>query len=177
MAKISPLLTVIDAGRWAAERRLGRLVLLTHATFLEAGFLAAGADEENSVRLPTQVGRTASALPLRYTAPQLLHRPDAATVALRVRAHGRNLVFYVCVKFGNLWLDTYWICLDALAAARLLTGGLDGTARALVRDARLAALWSALTDGLCRRVLVDLCAKNGVAVDPDPSFVSLPCDL
>ncbi|KAF0933764.1 hypothetical protein E2562_019232 [Oryza meyeriana var. granulata] len=119
---------------------------------------------------------TASALPLRYAAPQLLHRPDAVAVALRLCAHGRrHLVFYVCIKFTHLWLDTYWFCLDALAAAPLLTSGLDATAPALRRDQPLAALWRALTDGLRRRVLADLCAKNGVPLEP--TFTSLPGDI
>uniref|UniRef100_J3N0Q4 F-box domain-containing protein n=1 Tax=Oryza brachyantha TaxID=4533 RepID=J3N0Q4_ORYBR len=165
MAKTSPLHRVIDAARWAAELLLGRLVVLAHAAFLDAGFM------------PADVGRTASGLTLRYTAPQLLHRPDAATVALRLCAQGRSLVLYVCVESGKPWLDTYWVNLDALAAARLLSGGLDDTARALTRDARLAALWGALTEKLFRRVLVDLCANSGVPLVPDPSFMSLPCDL
>uniref|UniRef100_A0A0E0JYB3 F-box domain-containing protein n=1 Tax=Oryza punctata TaxID=4537 RepID=A0A0E0JYB3_ORYPU len=177
MAKISPLHRVIDDGRWAAERLLGRLIILAHAAFLDAGFVAAAAaDEENSVRLPPQVGRTASALPLRYAAPQLLHRPDAPAVALRLHPHGRrHLIFYVRVGFTDLWLDdAYCFCLDALAAARLLAGGLDATARALRRDPPLSALWGALTDGLCRRALADLCAKNGVPLDR--TFMSLSAD-
>uniref|UniRef100_A0A0E0M580 F-box domain-containing protein n=1 Tax=Oryza punctata TaxID=4537 RepID=A0A0E0M580_ORYPU len=169
MAETSPLHRITGAAVWDAEPLLGRLIILAHAAFLDAGFVPTGAaadDAQSSVRLPRQVGTTASALSLRYTAPQLLHRQDAAaaTVALRVCAHGRHVVFY-------------WICLDALAAAALLAGGLDDTARALVRDARLAALWSALTDRLCRRVLVDLCVKNGVLLEPEYEFMSLSDDV
>uniref|UniRef100_A0A0D9XHJ1 F-box domain-containing protein n=1 Tax=Leersia perrieri TaxID=77586 RepID=A0A0D9XHJ1_9ORYZ len=184
MAKISPLHKVINARQWDAERLLGRLVILAHAAFLDAGFVPAVADDDqNSVRLPRKIGRTAATLPLRYAAPQLLHRA-AAAVQLRLCAHsGRLLVFYVCIsrKFFTMspWLDTYWICLDdavASAIAPLLAGGLDDTARALRRDATpLAELWSALTDGLCRRVLVDLCARNGVSLEP--TFMSLPGDV
>ncbi|XP_052134629.1 uncharacterized protein LOC127753204 [Oryza glaberrima] len=178
--KISPLHRVIGAARWDAERPLGRLLILAHAAFLDAGFVpAAAADDDNSIRLPRKVGRTASSLPLRYAAPQLLHWPDdAAAVQLRLCAHGRHLVLYVsmarCSMFRE-WLDTYWVCLDALAAAALLGGALDDTARALRRDARLAALWGALADRLCRRVLVDVCARNGVTLEP--TFMSLPDDV
>uniref|UniRef100_A0A0E0J418 F-box domain-containing protein n=1 Tax=Oryza nivara TaxID=4536 RepID=A0A0E0J418_ORYNI len=192
MADTSPLHRIIGAAMWDAEPLLGRLVILAHAAFLDAGFVSTGAANDDgaqsSVRLPRQVGATASALSLRYTAPQLLHRhrqdaaaAAAATVALRVCAHGRrHVVFYVCVRFANPWLDTYWICLDAPAAAALLAGGLDDTARALARrerGARLAALCSALADRLCRRVLVDLCAKNGVPVEPEHELMSLPDDV
>ncbi|KAF0905715.1 hypothetical protein E2562_008793 [Oryza meyeriana var. granulata] len=160
MAKISPLHRVIGAARWEGERLLGCLVILAHTAFLDAGFVPAGNhDDENSIRLPSKVGRTASSLPLRYAVPQLLHRPDAAAVQLRLLVHGRNLVFYVSITrtsmFRDPWLDTYWICLDALAAAALLSGGLD--------------------DRLCRRVLVDLCARNGVTLEP--TFISLPGDV
>uniref|UniRef100_J3N0Q3 F-box domain-containing protein n=1 Tax=Oryza brachyantha TaxID=4533 RepID=J3N0Q3_ORYBR len=195
MAKTSPLHRVIGAARWDAERPLGRLVVLAHAAFLDAGFVPTGAadddDEllfpifcgngESAVQLPRKVGRTASSLPLRYVVPQLRRRsPDMAAVQLRLCAPGRYLVFYVSVAragmfgFGRPWFDTYWICLDALAAAPLLSGGLDDAARALRRDARLDALWSALTDTLCRRVLVDLCARNGVTLEP--TLMSLPGD-
>ncbi|KAF2944150.1 uncharacterized protein [Oryza sativa Japonica Group] len=184
MAKISPLHKVIDDGRWAAERLLGRLIILAHAAFLDAGFVAAAdaaADQENSVRLPSEVGRTAAALPLRYAAPQLLHRPDAAAaaVALKLRVHGRrHLVFYVRVDgLADLWVaeeDAYCFCVDALAAARLLAGGLDATARALRRDPALGALWGALTDGLVRRALADLCARSGVPLGR--TLLSLPTD-
>uniref|UniRef100_A0A0E0B7I9 F-box domain-containing protein n=1 Tax=Oryza glumipatula TaxID=40148 RepID=A0A0E0B7I9_9ORYZ len=178
--KTSPLHRVIGAARWDAERPLGRLLILAHAAFLDAGFVpAAAADDDNSIRLPRKVGRTASSLPLRYAAPQLLHWPDdAAAVQLRLCAHGRHLVLYVsmarCSMFRE-WLDTYWVCLDALAAAALLGGALDDTARALRLDARLAALWGALADRLCRRVLVDVCARNGVTLEP--TFMSLPDDV
>uniref|UniRef100_A0A0D9XHJ2 F-box domain-containing protein n=1 Tax=Leersia perrieri TaxID=77586 RepID=A0A0D9XHJ2_9ORYZ len=121
----------------------------------------------------------ASALHLRYALPQLLlhRRPDAAAVQLRLRALGRHIIFYVCtcttmsMRFSNM----YWICLDALAAAPLLAGALDDTARALRRDARLAALWSRLTYRLCRRVLADHCDKNCVPVGR--TFMSLPADI
>uniref|UniRef100_A0A0E0M577 F-box domain-containing protein n=1 Tax=Oryza punctata TaxID=4537 RepID=A0A0E0M577_ORYPU len=180
MAKTSPLHNVIGAARWDAERPLGRILILAHAAFLNAGFVPAADGDENSVRLPRKVGRTASSLPLRYAAPQLLHWPEsAAAVQLRLCAHGRHLVLYVSITRTSIFrkrrLDTYWVCLDALAAAALLAGGLDDTARALRRDARLAALWSALTDKLCRRVLVDMCAKYGVTLEPN--FMSLPDDV
>ncbi|KAL6640873.1 hypothetical protein ACP70R_019054 [Stipagrostis hirtigluma subsp. patula] len=111
----------------------------------------------------------------RYGVLQLVHRrQDAAeeTAVLRLRGHGRHVIFYV--QFDPR-PHTYWVCVDALAAAPLLSGGLDGTARALRRDARLAALWGALWSGLCRRALVDLCGRNGVALGP--SLVSLPDDV
>ncbi|KAL6622976.1 hypothetical protein ACP70R_032855 [Stipagrostis hirtigluma subsp. patula] len=114
-------------------------------------------------------------LSFRYGVPQLVHRrQDAAeeTAVLRLRGHGRHVIFYV--QFDPR-PHTYWVCVDALAAAPLLSGGLDGTARALRRDARLAALWGALWSGLCRRALVDLCGRNGVALGP--SLVSLPDDV
>ncbi|XP_039840983.1 uncharacterized protein LOC120700828 [Panicum virgatum] len=166
----------IDGRRWDAERLLGRLIVVVHAAFLDAGFVPLGAQGSRSRRpgggtVPKQAGRTASALSLRYGAPQLLHHREAAAV-LRMLAHGRrHLVLYAeC----DPWPVERCVLVDALAAAPLLAGGLDGTARALRRDARLAGLWRRLSDDLCRGVLADMCRRRGVALEP--SFMSLPGD-
>ncbi|KAG2628041.1 hypothetical protein PVAP13_3KG230100 [Panicum virgatum] len=178
MVMISPLHTgpAIDGRRWDAERLLGRLIVVVHAAFLDAGFVPLGAQGSRSRRpgggtVPKQAGRTASALSLRYGAPQLLHHREAAAV-LRMLAHGRrHLVLYAeC----DPWPVERCVLVDALAAAPLLAGGLDGTARALRRDARLAGLWRRLSDDLCRGVLADMCRRRGVALEP--SFMSLPGD-
>lgn len=176
--KVSPLHMVIDAPRWDAEPPLGRLFIVAHAAFLDAGFVPHGTKVPKSARLPKQVGRTASTLFLRYTALQLLHRLDVEPAALRLCAHGRHVVFYT--RFHVWWWfrrpkETYWVCLDALAAAALLSGRLDDTGRALRNDARVAALWKALSEGLCRRLLVDMCCSYGVALEP--TFMSLPGDI
>uniref|UniRef100_K3ZEE3 Uncharacterized protein n=1 Tax=Setaria italica TaxID=4555 RepID=K3ZEE3_SETIT len=97
MLMISPLHRVIDAGRWNAERLLGRLIIVVHAAFLDAGFVPV---PHRSGRkpgpVPRQAGRTASALSLRYGAPQLLHRQDAEAAVLRILAHGRrHVILYV----------------------------------------------------------------------------------
>ena len=176
MVMISPLHRVIDGRRWDAERLLGRLIVVVHAAFLDAGFVPLGAQGSRSRRpgggtVPKQAGRTASALSLRYGAPQLLHHREAAAV-LRMLAHGRrHLVLYVKC---DPWPVERCVLVDALAAAPLLTGGLDGTARALRRDARLAGLWRRLSDDLCRGALADMCRSRGVALEP--SFMSLPGD-
>lgn len=151
MAKMnSPLHRVIDARRWDGELLLGRLFILFHAAFVDAGFL------------PSAAAATASTLSLRYLVPlqQLL-----AAVALRVRAYGRHVVFYV----GPFYVDTssvvsgagssdyLWACVDAFAAAPFLSGGLDGTARALRNDPLVAALWRELAQGLSCRVLREIC--------------------
>ncbi|KQJ86298.1 hypothetical protein BRADI_4g04525v3 [Brachypodium distachyon] len=160
MAKMnSPLHRVIDARRWDGELLLGRLFILFHAAFVDAGFLPAAAADPF---LPKQLGATASTLSLRYLVPlqQLL-----AAVALRVRAYGRHVVFYV----GPFYVDTssvvsgagssdyLWACVDAFAAAPFLSGGLDGTARALRNDPLVAALWRELAQGLSCRVLREIC--------------------
>ncbi|KAF7088564.1 hypothetical protein CFC21_091658 [Triticum aestivum] len=171
MSKTSPLHRVIDAGQWDAERLLGRLIIVVHAAFLDAGFVpaTAAAKDPEQGRISKQQGATASTLSLRYAVPQL--RQDTGAAALRMFAHGRHVVFYVR---GDRRLGTYWVCVDALAAARYLSYGLDDTARALRRDAQAAALWGALADGLCRRVLAAMCRENGVALEP--TFMSLPGD-
>ncbi|KAL6640871.1 hypothetical protein ACP70R_019052 [Stipagrostis hirtigluma subsp. patula] len=176
MAKVSPLHRAIDAGRWDAESLLGRLVVLVHAAFLDAGFVPCSSKEPGEV-LPPELGVTASTLPYRYVAPQLPRRgdDDADAAVLRLRASGRHVVLYV--QFDPR-PDTYWVCVDAVAAAPLLSGGLDAVARALTRsdDARgLAALWGALSSGLCRRAIVDVCRRHGV--DLEATLMSLPCDV
>ncbi|RLM99817.1 hypothetical protein C2845_PM06G23900 [Panicum miliaceum] len=177
MVMVSPLHRAIDGRRWDAERLLGRLIVIVHAAFLDAGFVPLGAHGSRSRRpgstVPKQAGRTASALSLRYGAPQLLHRQGSeAAAVLRMLAHGRrHLILYVKC---DPWPVERCVLVDALAAAALLTGGLDGTARALRRDARLAGLWRRISEDLCRGALVDMCRRNGVALEP--SFMSLPGD-
>jgi hypothetical protein len=99
-----------------AERLLGRLIILVNTTFLDTGFVPHDAHSvpTKSDRVPRRVGATA----LRYAAPRLQDEP----VALRLRALRMHVVFYVCVP---------------RSAAPLLSGGLDGTARAI-------ELWSTL---------------------------------
>ncbi|CAN6347126.1 unnamed protein product [Urochloa humidicola] len=173
MVMVSPLHRAIDSVRWDAERLLGRLIVVVHAAFLDAGFDPLPHDPHcrRSSTVPKQVGRTSSSLSLRYAAPQLLHRHDAEAAVLRILAHGRRrLILYV--HCDRLPVERC-VVVDALAAAPLLSGGLDATAPALRRDAA-AALWRRLTDGLCRRALVDICRRNGVALEP--TFLSLPGD-
>ncbi|XP_044443799.1 uncharacterized protein [Triticum aestivum] len=170
IAETSPLHRVIDARRWDAERLLGRLIVVVHAAFLDAGFAPHAHGVPKHRRVPRRVGATASTLPLVYAAPRL---PDAA-VALRMRTHGMRIVFYVCVPrlaLPDPGPGVHWACVDALAAAPLMSGGLDGTARALagVGACGLPALWRELAEKLCRGALVDLCREN--------AFVSLPGDV
>ncbi|KQJ86335.1 uncharacterized protein LOC112268863 [Brachypodium distachyon] len=164
MAKMnSPLHRVIDARRWDGELLLGRLFILFHAAFVDAGFL------------PSAAAATASTLSLRYLVPlpQLL-----AAVALRVCAYGRHVVFYVdtsSVVSGAGSSDYLWACVDAVAAAPLLSGGLDGTARALRNDAVVSALWRELPERLSRRVLREIC--GGGALLGGTTFMSLPEEM
>nr|CAB3461690.1 unnamed protein product [Digitaria exilis] len=173
MVMVSPLHSAITAGQWDAERLLGRLIVLVHAAFLDAGFVPLARDP-CPAKVPRKAGRTASALSLRYGAPQLLHRHDAEAVVLGLLVHGsRHLILYV--KCDPWPVERCVVLVDALAAAPLLSGGLDATARALRRDARLAALWRRLSDDLCRRALVVMCRRGGVALE-GPTFMSLPGD-
>ncbi|KAE8781334.1 F-box domain containing protein [Hordeum vulgare] len=169
MAEISPLHWVIDAARWDAERLLGRLIILVHAAFLDAGFVVHADRVGKSGRVPTRAGATASNLSLVYAASL---RRDAA-VPLHMRAHGMHIVFYVCVpRFAqDPRPGVHWACVDARSAAPLLSGGLDDTARALTDEGTswVAAFWREVTEELCRRALVAMC--------PDNSFVSLPVDV
>ncbi|KQK12681.2 hypothetical protein BRADI_1g05325v3, partial [Brachypodium distachyon] len=163
----SPLHRVIDAGRWDAERLLGRLFVFLHAVLLDSGFTPAPEDPttgSSSSRLPAQVGATASTLPLSYLAPPLL-----AAVALKADcARGRDVVLHVHAGADSKRL--LWARVDAVAAAALLAGGLDYTARALRTASPVAALWRELADGLRFRVLAELCA-GGVT-----TLMSLPGD-
>ncbi|CAN6351276.1 unnamed protein product [Urochloa humidicola] len=180
MVMVSPLHRVIDAVRWDAERLLGRLIVVVHAAFLDAGFVPLPHDPRSRkpCTVPKQAGRTSSSeLSLRYAAPQPLHhRQGAAAAALRILAHGRrHLILYVACD--GPWPVEHCAVVDALAAAPLLAGGLDATARALRRDAApAAALWRLLADGLCRRALVDICRRSGVDAALEPTFASLPDD-
>ncbi|TVU19036.1 hypothetical protein EJB05_35163, partial [Eragrostis curvula] len=175
MARVSPLHKVIEAGRWDEERPLGRLFLVVHAAFLDAGFAPLPHPAGKRGPIPKEAGRTASALSLRYTAPELLRRRHAqASVVLRQQVYGRKIIFYVQRGDGRP-VASSWVAVDALAAGALLSGGLDATALALRRDATLMALWRGLRDALCRRAHVDLCRGNGVALEP--TFVSLPGDV
>ncbi|KAM3296347.1 hypothetical protein ACQJBY_038597 [Aegilops geniculata] len=181
-SKVSPLHGVVDASQWDAERLLGRLVIVVHAAFLESGFIVArrhSGDPSSTCRLPTEVGATASTLSLEYTAPQLLPRHDMDAAALRVCTNGRHVIFYLQVC--SVRIRTYWVCLDALSLAPLLSGGLDDTGRKLLRSdgSRTATLWRSVTDGFCRRILSDICGEHGVVpgrAPRAPTLTSLPGD-
>ncbi|XBH76436.1 hypothetical protein VPH35_103069 [Triticum aestivum] len=181
-SKVSPLHGVVDASQWDAERLLGRLVIVVHAAFLESGFIVArrnSGDPSSTCRLPTEVGATASTLSLEYTAPQLLPRQDMDGAALRVCTNGRHVIFYLQVC--TVRIRTYWVCLDALSLAPLLSGHLHGTARRLLENdgSPTAALWRSVTDGFCRRILSDICGEHGVVpgrAPRAPTLTSLPGD-
>ncbi|CAN6355441.1 unnamed protein product [Urochloa humidicola] len=174
MVMVSPLHRAIDAVRWDRERLLGRLIVLVHAAFLDAGFVPLPHDPRarRPCSVPKQAGRTSSTLSLRYGVPQLLHRHDPKAAALRILAHVRRHLI-LCVRCDP-WPVERCVVVDTLAAAPLLAGGLDATARALRRDRSAAALWRRLSDDLCRRALVDICRQSGVALEP--AFASLPDD-
>ncbi|TVU19039.1 hypothetical protein EJB05_35166, partial [Eragrostis curvula] len=175
MAMVSPLHKAIDAERWDVERPLGRLFLVFHAAFLDAGFVPLPHPSGKRRPIPREAGQTASALSLQYTAPELLRRRGAqAAIVLRQQVYGWKIFLYI--QRGDARpLALSWVAADVFAAVPLLSGGLDATARALRHDARLVALWHGLWDALCRRALVDLCRGNGVAMEP--TFASLPGDI
>ncbi|KAM3309737.1 hypothetical protein ACQJBY_030799 [Aegilops geniculata] len=179
---VSPLHGVVDARRWNAERRLGRLVIVVHAAFLEAGFSVPrrhrrDRDLSYTCRLPTEVGATASTLSLDYNAPQLLPRHDMGVAALRVCTNGRHVIFYL--QISSVRVSPHLVCLDALSVAPLLSGDLDGTARRLLRNdgSPTAALWRTVSDGFSRRIFSDLCREHGVVPGRVPTFMSLPSDI
>ncbi|XBI02775.1 hypothetical protein VPH35_131282 [Triticum aestivum] len=163
-SNVSPLHRVVDARRWEAEPLLGRLVIVVHAAFLEAGFIVPRRGNPSPCRLPPEVGATASTLSLEYTAPQLLPRHDMDGAALKICT--------VCSvrRTGG----TYWACLDALSVAPVLSGGLDDMGRRLLGTA--STLWRTVIDGLCRRLLLDLCREHGVVPGRAPTLMSLPSD-
>ncbi|CAN6311611.1 unnamed protein product [Urochloa humidicola] len=143
-----PLVGVIDAGQWDAEAPLGRIILVAHAAFLNAGFIPCG--NRPSRRVPTQVGLTSSTLSLRYTIPELVNPRDATaaadTAVLRLCAHGRFLILY-----GFLTGDsgrrpsTCWACVDTLSVAPVLAGDMVECTCTELRD--LVAereLWKAM---------------------------------
>ncbi|KAI5017802.1 hypothetical protein ZWY2020_042690 [Hordeum vulgare] len=183
-SKASPLHGVVDARRWNAERILGRLVIVVHAAFLDAGFIVPRRDRRDdrdlssTCRLPTEAGATASALSLEYTAPQLLPRHDMSAAALRVCTDGRHVIFYLQLQVCSARISTYWACLDALSIAPLLSGDLNGTTRRLLRNdgSPTAALWRKVGDGFSRRIFSDLCREHGVVPGRAPTLMSLPGD-
>lgn len=72
--------------------------------------------------VPREAGRTASALSLRYAAPQLLHRRPGAAIDLRLRVYGHRLLVYARRRVvRELALSAL---VDALGAAPLLSGTL-----------------------------------------------------
>uniref|UniRef100_A0A453SSV5 Uncharacterized protein n=2 Tax=Aegilops tauschii subsp. strangulata TaxID=200361 RepID=A0A453SSV5_AEGTS len=171
-SNISPLHRVVDARRWDAEPLLGRLVIVVHAAFLEAGFIVRRRGDPLPCRLPTEAGAMASTLSLEYTAPQLLPRHDMDGAALRICTDGQCFLFYVQVSSVRRTGGTYWACLDALSTAPLLSGGLDDTGRQLLGTA--STLWRTVINGLCRRLLLDLCREHGVVPGRAPTLMALP---
>ncbi|CAN6293998.1 unnamed protein product [Urochloa humidicola] len=174
-----PLVGVIDAGQWDAEAPLGRIILVAHAAFLNAGFIPCG--NQPSRRVPTQVGLTSSTLSLRYTIPELVNPRDAAaaddTAVLRLCAHGRFLILYgFLTGDGGRRPSTRWACVDTLSVAPVLAGDMAAATRALAGDDAVGVdLWKALAEGLGRRLFVDICWKNAALLPP--RFLSLPADL
>ncbi|KAF7085527.1 hypothetical protein CFC21_088941 [Triticum aestivum] len=183
-SKVSPLHGVVDARRWDAERILGRLVIVVHAAFLDAGFIVSrphrrDRDLSSTCWLPTELGETASTLSLglEYTAPQLLPRHDMDGAALSVCTDGRHVTFYL--QACSVQTGMYRVCLDALSVAPLLTGDLHGTARRLLGNdgSPTAALWRKVSDGFSRRIFSGLCREHGVVPGRAPTFMSLPSDI
>ena len=183
-SKVSPLHGVVDARRWDAERILGRLVIVVHAAFLDAGFIVSrphrrDRDLSSTCWLPTELGKTASILSmgLEYTAPQLLPRHDMDGAALSVCTDGRHVIFYL--QACSVRTGMYRVRLDALSVAPLLSGDLDGTARRLLGNdgSPTAALWRKVSNGFSRRIFSDLCREHGVVPGRVPTFMSLPSDM
>uniref|UniRef100_A0A0D9XHJ3 Uncharacterized protein n=1 Tax=Leersia perrieri TaxID=77586 RepID=A0A0D9XHJ3_9ORYZ len=111
MPKISPLLAVIDGSTPDSGTPSSPLAALksspTPPSFMPVSYsslpttmktpsmpltMSSTDKAEKPGRLPAEVGRTTSTLPLRYTALQLLHRPEVATVAMKVNALRRSLI-------------------------------------------------------------------------------------
>ncbi|CAM0150053.1 unnamed protein product [Urochloa decumbens] len=189
MPRSHPLAESIDARRWDAEAPLGRIVLVAHAAFLHVGFVSCAGKPASHRPLPKQVGLTASALPLRYTIPELVVRaarrdaPAAAAAAadaavLRLCAHGDFLILYGYLASGGRRPRTRWACVDAGLIAAALSGDMAAAARALAGNGNAlgARLWNALAEGLARCLFDDICAANA-ALLPPPRLTSLPADL
>ncbi|OEL20782.1 hypothetical protein BAE44_0018201 [Dichanthelium oligosanthes] len=165
MPRNHPLAEAMDARRWDAEAPLGRIVLVAHAAFLDAGFVSYG--KPASHRLPRQVGLTTSTLSLRYSTPELVSPRRNATAAdaavLRLCAHGNFLILYGYLASDGSRPRTRWACIDALLVAPVLSGDLDAAAHALANDHALGVrLWKALAGGLAWHLFSDICAKNAV---------------
>uniref|UniRef100_A0A0D9XHK1 F-box domain-containing protein n=1 Tax=Leersia perrieri TaxID=77586 RepID=A0A0D9XHK1_9ORYZ len=178
---------VIDAGDWDAEPFLGRLAVVAHTAFLQAGFVApcTGGKPASFRRrlLPEQIGSVASSLSLRYTIPDLLPRQRrrrrryTETAVLRLCApHGDYVILYgYLTGDGDRRPTTHWAYIDMSLIAHVLSGDLDETVHALYHDAMGVRLWNALAGWLARRLFADMCWKNSVVM---PSrLTSLPDDL
>ncbi|OEL23282.1 hypothetical protein BAE44_0015699 [Dichanthelium oligosanthes] len=108
MVMVSPLHRAIDAGRWGAERVLGRLIIVVHAAFLDAGFVPVRHRSRRPGPVPRQAGRTASALSLRNGValePTFMSLPGDVKVAILPRlTSGTDLasVEWVCTGLRHL---------------------------------------------------------------------------
>ncbi|KAF8696900.1 hypothetical protein HU200_036542 [Digitaria exilis] len=163
----------VDAEQWEAENIVGRLGLITHASFLLAGFQTYGARPPSGHLLLRRAGEAPTGslcLSRCYTAPQLAHRYGAAAAALVVCAQGSEIALLMFLTAGGDWTSGAY--LERLTAA---------TVEPLLSRARLgeAEPWAsricrALADGACWGLLRELCHGNGLALT---SLVPLPDDV
>uniref|UniRef100_K4AIU2 Uncharacterized protein n=1 Tax=Setaria italica TaxID=4555 RepID=K4AIU2_SETIT len=128
--------------QWDAADFIGRLIVVDHAAFIDAGF---------AKLQPPWAARPTGATPsLRYTIPKFVHRRRSAQGAL-----ASTLASDVNVS------RVHWGSMDTRAiAGLLLSGSLDDAACALNTDATGVQLWKdVLADGLCQPTLDDLMGK------------------
>ncbi|KAF8676032.1 hypothetical protein HU200_047536 [Digitaria exilis] len=144
----------VDAEQWEAENIVGRLGLITHASFLLAGFQTYGARPPSGHHLLRRADESSTGslcLSRCYTAPQLAHRDGAAAAALVVCAQGSEIALLM------------FLTAPLLSRARL--GDAEPWASRICR---------ALANGACWGLLRELCHGNGLALT---SLVPLPDDV
>ncbi|CAN6283649.1 unnamed protein product [Urochloa humidicola] len=184
----SPLHKVINTQQWDAQDFLGRLIVVVHAAFIEAGFVLASSKAQPLPWITRLVAAPAKSPSLRYTIPEQLLRRRSANGALaavvRLHVHGELVMLHSYVPSNSDWdSDQYWQSMDArIMAPLLLTGSLDDAARALDSDAAGAKLWKeVLADGLCKSILSNLRLvprrEERRRATTFPKFMALPDDV
>lgn len=174
MAKPSVLEEITNDNQWNANKDFfGRLCIVAHAAFLDAGFRPHGG-------APVATSRS---LIRRYSLPQLGEEQgepeDGAFVLLLHRQVGRNghteLKAYHDHHDGRRCLD-HRKQLENAAVKGSLSGGLGRVSHELATPGSKGRwVWKLLAHGLCMDLITCACRVKGLPAGP--SFASLPDDV
>ncbi|KAK3146954.1 hypothetical protein QOZ80_3BG0275730 [Eleusine coracana subsp. coracana] len=159
---------VTDDNQWNAECLFGKLCIVAHAAFLDAGFRPRG----------TPVKKTPRSWTRRYSLPQLGEHdePEEGAYILRLRRH----------RDGHTALKAYHHYhqdgierrekLDNAAVVGFLSGTLGRAAHDLATPGSTGRwFWKLLAHELCRDLIT--CARRAKGLPAAPSFDSLPDDV